>query len=169
MQEPDPAGLESFEEFYVNHRVDVYRALAVTLCDPQLAREAADEAMTRVYMHWSRVSFYENPAGWAYRVGLNWATSWWRKVHREQPVGEVAGSHEPEPAPAGGDFHAYAMLTNLPRAQRAVVVCRVLLQLSTAETAAALDTTEGTVKSRLARALATLRTSLDRDDSMVTR
>ena len=45
------------------------------------------------------------------------------------------------------------MLVSLPRPQRAVVVCRVPLQLSTAETAAALDTTEGTVKSRLARAL----------------
>ncbi len=169
MQQPSSAGAESFEEFYVNHRVVVYRALAVTLCDPQLAREAADEAMTRAYMHWGRVSFYENPAGWAYRVGLNWATSWWRKVHREHPVGQVTGGNEPEATSVGSDVHAYAMLTNLPRAQRAVVVCRILLQLSTAETASALGTTEGTVKSRLARALVTLRTTMDRDDSMVTR
>ena len=169
MHEPIPVGPESFEDFYVNHRVDVYRALAVTLGDPQLAREAADEAMTRAYMHWRRVSFYENPAGWAYRVGLNWATSWWRKVHREHPVGQMTDSHEPPPASDESEIHAYAMLVSLPRPQRAVVVCRVLLQLSTAETAAALDTTEGTVKSRLARALTALRTTMDRDDSMVAR
>jgi DNA-directed RNA polymerase specialized sigma24 family protein len=41
-----------------------------------------------------------------------------------------------------------------------VVVCRVLLDLSTADTAAALRVSEGTVKSRLSRALTGLRTTL---------
>jgi len=45
-------------------------------------------------------------------------------------------------------------------ADAAVIVCRVLLDLSTADTAAVLGIAEGTVKSRLARGLSALRTEL---------
>lgn len=44
----------------------------------------------------------------------------------------------------------------LDEAHRAVVVCRIFLELSVAETAATLDIPQGTVKSRFARALAKL-------------
>jgi RNA polymerase sigma-70 factor (ECF subfamily) len=56
---------------------------------------------------------------------------------------------------------ARAALDRLPVDQRSVVVCRVLLDLSTAETAAVLRVSEGTVKSRLSRARAALRESLE--------
>jgi len=52
-------------------------------------------------------------------------------------------------------------LDALPDDQRQVVVCRYLLQLSVEETAAALAIPEGTVKSRLARALGRLRELLE--------
>jgi RNA polymerase sigma-70 factor (ECF subfamily) len=45
-----------------------------------------------------------------------------------------------------------------------VVVCRVLLECSTGETAALLRIPTGTVKSRLARGLALLRTTIDSVD-----
>jgi RNA polymerase sigma-70 factor (ECF subfamily) len=83
---PAGAAVEPFEEFYRAHVDRVYRALAVTLGDSQLAREAADEAMARAYAHWRRVRGLDNPGGWAYRVGLNWATSWWRKLRRERAL-----------------------------------------------------------------------------------
>ncbi|MEU0553675.1 SigE family RNA polymerase sigma factor [Dactylosporangium sp. NPDC006015] len=152
-----------FESFYRFEADRLYRALAVTLGDPQLAREAADEAMARAYAHWGRVRDHDNPGGWAFRVGLNWATSWWRKVRRERPLpypdpdaGAVGGVKE------GPDTHAGALaaLRRLPLPQRAVIVCRVLLDLSTVETATVLGVAEGTVKSRMARGLAELRQSL---------
>lgn len=149
-------GAREFEEFYASHRDRVYRALAVTLRDPHLAADATDEAMARGYAHWARLRGHDNPGGWLYRVGLNWATSWWRKLRRERPL-PVGVEPQPEAAPDGA---ALALLDQLPLAQRAVVVCRVLLQLTTAETAAVLGVAEGTVKSRLARALNHLRTAL---------
>jgi RNA polymerase sigma-70 factor (ECF subfamily) len=145
----------AFEAFYAHAHGAVYHALVVTLGDADLAREAVDEAMARAYLHWARIAEYDNPAGWVYRVGLNWAASWWRKIRRERPIDGAAGL-----AAAVEDVEALALLTELPRPQRAVVVCRVLLQLSTAETAAALGIAEGTVKSRLARALTALRADL---------
>jgi RNA polymerase sigma-70 factor (ECF subfamily) len=50
---------------------------------------------------------------------------------------------------------------SLDEDDRQVVVCRYFLELSGQETAAALGVAEGTVKSRLSRALAKLRGRLD--------
>lgn len=150
-----------FEEFYRAELDRVYRALALTLRDPQLAREATDEAMTRAYAHWHRVRGLDNPGGWVYRVGLNWATSWWRRRHRERGLPpSPAATAPPDPAATA----VQAALAALPLPQRTVVVCRVLLDLSTADTAAVLGLAEGTVKSRLARGLAALRAALTHEE-----
>ncbi|MGN9906334.1 RNA polymerase sigma factor [Phytohabitans sp. LJ34] len=154
------ADLGTFPEFYRAHVHRVYKALAVTLGNDDVAREAVDEAMTRAYARWRHVRELDNPAGWVFRVGFNWATSWWRKVRREQGV----LTEERHPRAAATDpaaFAARAALDRLPRAQRAVIVCRVLLELSTAETARALSISEGTVKSRLSRGLTALRQELE--------
>ncbi|GGM16007.1 sigma factor-like helix-turn-helix DNA-binding protein [Dactylosporangium sucinum] len=152
---PTITGITDFEAFYRAEADRLYRALAVTLGDPHLAREAADEAMARTYARWSQVRDHENPGGWAFRVGLNWATSWWRKVRRERPL-PPPDLADPA-AQESGDRHALTALHRLPLPQRTVIVCRVLLDLSTVETAAVLGIAEGTVKSRMARGLAELR------------
>jgi RNA polymerase sigma factor (sigma-70 family) len=152
---------EPFEAFYRARGDQIYRALTVTLGDPLLAREATDEAMLRAYARWSVVRRYGNPAGWVYRVGLNWATSWWRKVRRER-VGVVtrpATSGQPDPSAIA----AQVAMAALPASYRAVVVCRILLDLSTADTAQVLGVAEGTVKSRLSRGLEILRAELSED------
>jgi RNA polymerase sigma factor (sigma-70 family) len=163
---------DSFELFYAGTADRVYRALAVTLGDVHLAREATDEAMARAFARWSQVVLHDNPGGWAFRVGLNWATSWRRKLRRERalPQGDgesgacaTAGPAQatpPDPAAAA----ATTALARLPVGQRAVVTCRILLDLSTAETAAALGVAEGTVRSRLSRAMAALRAELEKED-----
>jgi RNA polymerase sigma-70 factor (ECF subfamily) len=152
---------DDFEAFYRAEVDRVYRALAVTLGDRDLAREATDEAMARAFARWRTVSAHDNPGGWVFRVGLNWATSWWRKVRRERPLSwdrvSTTGTLPPTD-PVG--VAALAALRAQPRTHRAVVVCRVLLGLSTVETAAVLGVAEGTVKSRLARALAGMREAL---------
>jgi RNA polymerase sigma factor (sigma-70 family) len=153
----------TFPEFYSAHVHRIYKALAVTLGNDDLAREAVDEAMTRAYAHWRRVQGLDNPAGWVFRVGFNWATSWWRKVRREQGV-LTEDRHPHTAATDPAVFAAQEALARLPLAQRAVIVCRVLLDLSTAETASALGISEGTVKSRLSRGLSALRQVLEGGD-----
>ncbi|MEV0900222.1 sigma-70 family RNA polymerase sigma factor [Actinoplanes sp. NPDC049802] len=156
---PEPDG---FEAFYRANADRVHRALAVTLRRDDLAAEAVAEAMSRAYARWPTVSRLENPAGWVFRVGLNWATSWWRKVRRERPPAEDAA--RPYLRPPDTVVAARDALAKLPEAQRAVITCRVLLDLTTAETATALRISEGTVKSRLSRGLATLRHELNSED-----
>jgi predicted RNA polymerase sigma factor len=101
---PVVARAETFEAFYRAQADRVYRALALTLGNDDIAREATDEAMTRAYARWSRVGFLDNPAAWVYRVGLNWATSVWRKRrHERAPTGA-----DPDPSTAPPDPTALA-------------------------------------------------------------
>ena len=151
---------ESFEAFYRDYRRDLYRALASVLRDNELAQEAADEAMLRTFERWSTVVRYANPRGWTYRVGLNWARSRMRKRRRR-----ALGSLDP-PATVGvedSDATLLGVLAELPLREREVVVFRYLFDYSTAQTAEMLDLAEGTVKSRLHRALKQLRERLPDD------
>ncbi|MDQ1438287.1 MAG: hypothetical protein QOK43_1916 [Acidimicrobiaceae bacterium] len=147
-----------FDDFYRGTRDPVARALAVTLGDGHLAAEAVDEAMARAYQRWDQVGGYDNPGGWVYRVGLNWATSVLRRRRNApEPVPE-RGPHDLGPI---AEPDIAVALRELDVRQRAVIVCRYYLGLSEAETAAALGTRPGTVKSRLHRGLRHLHARLD--------
>lgn len=146
-----------FEVFYREHADGIRRALCLALGDADLGTESADEAMTRACERWDEICGYGNPSGWVYRVGLNWARSRLRRNRwrdrrpvPDRPVVAVPG--DPELA---------AALAALTTEHRAVVVCRYFLDWSVADTAAALDVAEGTVKSRLARALDVLHHRLE--------
>jgi RNA polymerase sigma-70 factor (ECF subfamily) len=147
-----------FPEFYRESRDRIARALTLTLGDTDLALEAVDEAMARAYQRWSRVGSLDNPGGWVYRVALNWSCSVLRRRRRaphlrpERDATDVGPISEPTVLRA---------LAELDVRQRAVVVCRHLLGWSEAETAVALSTPVGTVKSRLHRANQVLARRLD--------
>lgn len=141
----------SFEDFYRIHRTQVARALALTLRDNDLAADATDEAMARAYQRWTRVRALDNPAGWVYRVGLNWSLSRVRRLTRPAPRW-VSGA-DVSPPPSIQDPAIDRALDELSVDQRSVVVCRLLLGYSEAQTAELLHIKPGTVKSRLHRAL----------------
>lgn len=147
-----PAPSEARPEFAVFYREaypSVARALGATLGDYELGAEATDEAMARCYARWQTVREYDNPPGWVYRVGLNWARSLHRKL-RPRVGWHQAAVVEPPTVTDPAIHHA---LSELDVSLRAVVVCRFLLDWSTDTTADALDIRPGTVKSRLHRAL----------------
>lgn len=146
----------SFETFYVRHRDPIGRALALTLRDAALAADALDEAMARAYQRWEQVGSLANPAGWVYRVGLNWARSVLRKLSRP---GRAPRAFEMVSASPTFDADIDRALRQLNVDQRAVVVCRFFIGYSELETAEVLGIRPGTVKSRLSRALDTLRSS----------
>lgn len=146
-----------FDVFYASCWDDMYRTLSITLRDPELAKEAIDEAMTRAYGRWSSVQQYSNQCGWIYRVAFNWAISQKRKTRREIRVAEPIGGSDRDPLP---DPDLHRALVHLNMGQRAVVVLRYLLDWSEEDVALALEIPKGTVKSRLNRALVKLREEL---------
>jgi RNA polymerase sigma-70 factor (ECF subfamily) len=138
----------SFDELYARSRADIARALALALGDVDLALEATDEAMARAYERWGAVGRLDRPEGWIYRVAMNWALSILRRRRRSQHR-----LYEPDDSAITiADPDVHAALGELDVKHRSVIVCRHLLGWSVAETAAALNIREGTVKSRLHRA-----------------
>lgn len=142
---------DDFGVFYQKWRSPICRSLALTLGDVGLANEAIDEAMTRAVARWEILKDYERPEGWLYRVGLNWARGVFRKRRYELLADlEVSARTWEDPLP---DADLIEAVGRLSLRLRTVVVARYHLDFSTAEVAEALGIPEGTVKSRLSRAL----------------
>ena len=143
-----------FTEFYDEWRDPIRRALALAVGDITLADEAVDEAMTRAFASWGKIRGYERPEGWVYRVGLNWSRGLFRKRRYEiltQLESGMASTNTNIP-----DVDVIAAIGHLSARLRPIVVARYYLDWSTTEVAVALDIPEGTVKSRLSRALSRL-------------
>ena len=98
----------------------------------------------------------DNPSGWVYRVGQNWAQRRRWRTKRESEL-----HRQSRPQSAHRDYYADAdlatALLSLPIKQRSVVVLRHLLGYSERETAEILGISTGTVKSRLSRSMDQLR------------
>jgi RNA polymerase sigma-70 factor (ECF subfamily) len=112
-----------------------------------LATDSVDEALVRAYQRWEQVGRLDNPAGWVYRVGLNHARSRVRRLLRRVPSPTTDAVEFAVADPAIDDA-----IAELSHDHRTVVVCRLLLGWSEAQTADALAIRPGTVKSRLHRA-----------------
>lgn len=150
----------TFDGFFVEHHASIVRALTIALGDTELGRDAASEGFTKALLRWRKVSQYTNPAGWVYRVGLNWARSRRRKTLREVAARPVDGAVSPtEP-----HLELTTAMRGLSVEHRAVVVGRYYLDWSEAQLATALDIPAGTVKSRLSRALDRLAHTLENSD-----
>lgn len=151
----------SFVGFYEANIDKLVQALAATLGNPELAQDAAAEAMTRACQHWAKIDQYDNPMGWCYRVGINWANSRFRKRRREVITEKFVPGIQA--APSLEDDRIAVALLDLNVALRSVVVLRYFMDWSYEEIAEALDVPRGTVASRLHRALDQLRSSMPID------
>lgn len=146
----------NFDAFYRRRYTHLSRALILAVGERDLAIEATDEAFTRAIERWPEVETYDNPEGWIYRVGVNWAKTRLRK-RSATPTGllDHDGSLDDLPEP-----ELLAAVEKLPLKFRSVVVARFFLDWSVAQTAAALDIPEGTVKTRQSRAIRSLKRQL---------
>jgi RNA polymerase sigma-70 factor (ECF subfamily) len=150
----------SFEAFYFASRDSVAHAVALAIGDLDLAADSTDEAMIRAYQRWAHVGTLDRPAGWVFRVAINYSRSRLRRVARKARyvTAITRDRHTDDPfSDRIGDSKLLAALQSLTPDRRAVVVLRVLLQFSEEECATALGIRRGTAKSRLHRGLAQLR------------
>ena len=136
----------SFDGFYRENRDRLYRALVMTVRDRDLAAEAVDEAMARAAERWSIVGAYDSPEGWVYRVALNWSRSVFRRKRPPLASSEVVWDTLPDP-------DVSRAVGALRLKFRQVIVARYYLDWSVPQIADRLDIPQGTVKSRLHRAL----------------
>jgi RNA polymerase sigma factor (sigma-70 family) len=156
MRQVDERGL-SFAAFYDENFRAVCRGLSVALGDTRRAEEAAQEAFTRAYVRWRRVSQMDRPAGWVYVTAVRVATR--RRVTRS-----VRGERRSVDDVADVVVQRASLgeaIDQLPERQRLAIVLRYGLDLSLDDVAAAMGCAVGTVKSTVHAALARLHVVLD--------
>lgn len=145
----------------VQDRLVPWRRMAFLMCgDWARAEDLVQTALLRMYGKWHRI----DPAGvdaYARQVITRLAIDDSRRAYRRS---EVTSSDVPDrPAshrePTAG-LDVRAALQRLSATHRAVLVLRFYLDLSIADTAAALSVGEGTVKSQTSRGLTALRAAM---------
>lgn len=146
--------MRDFEHWYATARDPVFRAIVAVTRDSADAADLTAEAFVRAYERWNTLSHHDNPTAWVMRVAVNLHVSAWRRLRRRASARPVAVVAPPEPP---FDEHLRLCVLALPHRQRQVVALRILVDLSTAETADALGLSEGAVKAHLHRALTSLR------------
>ena len=154
----------AFEAFVADASGRLMRTAYLLTSDRGHAEDLVQSTLLRTARRWPRAR--RQPEAYARRVLVNLAKDRWRTLRRR--VGEVAVEVEAADSiavPADDEVlereRLLAAIRELPAGQRAVLVLRFFDDLSVAETAAALDCSEGTVKSQTARALDRMRTVLD--------
>lgn len=145
-----------FEDFYLANRTPCFRALCVTVPSFAEAEELVAEGFTRAYANWTTVRKHAAPAAWVVRTALNLHRDNWRKKNTSRRH-LVAVSESYEDISEMLDPVLLRQMRELPEQQLLVVIYRVLLDLSTEQTAQALEIAPGTVSVHLKRGLTTLR------------
>lgn len=154
------------EAFCGAHLAPLAAALTLYTGDSGIGEELAQETLLRALARWERTRDLTSPRAWLYRVGVNLASSHFRRRAAERralrrhgpPVDELP---EPDPADALAVRQAVG---RLPAVQRRVLVLRHVGGLSVPETATALRLTESAVRSHAYRATRTLRAVLGQSD-----
>jgi RNA polymerase sigma-70 factor (sigma-E family) len=151
----------SFDEYVrARHRELLRFAYMLVGGDSHLAADLVQDALERVGLHWRRVRNKDDPEGYVRRIIVNSYLNRIRRLRHEHLVADV-----PEPSvvadPGTRQDAIWALLRQLPRRQRAVLVLQYYEDLPEAAIADLLGCSVGAVKSSRARALARLRTTLD--------
>lgn len=148
---------DGFERFYDEHRDRVFRAVYVSGGDRHAAEDAVSEAFTKACVNWRKLQGHPSKIAWVTRTALNAHRSSWRRGRRTR-VGHVPDRVTLFTEPM--DPQLFESVLRLPERQRQVIGLRLLLDLSTEETAGVLGIAPGTVTAHLSRAVSSLRASL---------
>src|SRR5258705_10016234 len=150
---------------YVAGTLDRLRRTAFLLCgDWHTADDLTSTVLVKLFRHWKRAAAFEHLDAYVRRMLMRaWLDERRRPWHRETSTDVL-----PERPATGPDadhrLAVLSLLAGLPPRRRAVLVLRYFCDLSVEETAHALGCSAGTVKSQAARALESLRVSLNEGD-----
>jgi len=120
------------------------------------SQDLVQEAFCRALAQWDRIVTYDDPAAWVRRVAWNLAVSRWRSIRRLRELAPRLVDPPTIPEPSPDRVVLAAALRRLPRRQRQSVVLHYLTDMPVADVARLIGTSEGTVKSWLHRARASL-------------
>lgn len=151
---------EAFRELVELHHAALFGTAYLILRDRDLAKDIVQEALIKIWRHFPSLRRQTSVKAWMVRIVVNETKQYLRK--KKLPVVslemEALADHESDDSETNV-IHHEEMLTvrhamkDLSREQREVVVLRYFSELTIPEIATVTNNREGTVKSRLSRAM----------------
>src|SRR5438876_5668699 len=161
----------AYEEIVQRYQQIAFRTAYVITGSSADAEDAAQEGFVKAYRALDRFRLGADLRPWLLRIVANEARNRVRSSGRRHQLelrlaegfrpGDAAPSPEAVAVAADERRRLLAMVNALSEGDRLVIASRYFLELSGEETATALGIPEGTVKSRLSRALARLRAQVE--------
>src|SRR5712691_3874517 len=161
----------AYEEIVKRYKQVAFRTAYVITGSAADAEDAAQEGFVKAYRALATFRPGAEPRPWLLRIVANEARNRVRSAGRRHQLelrvaerfrpGDAAPSPEAAAVAADDRRRLLRLVNALSDEDRLVIASRYFLELSGEETASALGIPEGTVKSRLSRALARLRTSVE--------
>jgi RNA polymerase sigma-70 factor (ECF subfamily) len=148
----------AFERLLRQHERLVLATALRLLGNLEDAQDAAQEVFLKLHRNLAKVEAAGNLTGWLYKVTVNVCRDHQRRRPRAADLEEAgdlaAGGADPHGALAAAEQRRILELSlrHLSKKERAALVLRDLEGLSTAEAAAALGTSEATVRSQISKA-----------------
>ena len=161
----------AWEPLVLAHQEAVFRLSYLLLGDPDDAEDIAQETFLRAWNHLKRFDPTRPLRPWLLSIASNLASNRRRSAGRYLAALTRAFRNEPassNPVEEKSARHMEASdlwkaVQNLAVADQQIIYLRYFLELSVAETAQSLNVAEGTIKSRLSRALERLRGIIQQD------
>jgi RNA polymerase sigma-70 factor (sigma-E family) len=171
--QPRPASSAAWDasevvtEIYRDHYNQLVRLAVMLVHDVQTAEEVVQDAFEAMHLAWRRLRESEKALSYLRQAIVNKS----RSVLRHRKVVEM---HAPKPAPDEQSAEHAALtliersavtsaLRTLPVRQREAVVLRYYGDFSEADIAKAMGISRGAVKSHTARAMAALKSTLEKE------
>jgi RNA polymerase sigma-70 factor (sigma-E family) len=136
---------------YERHYAELVRLAFALTSDWDLAEELAQEAFARAWRSWGNIRDQQAAPAYLRTIVVNLARRSLRRRLQERRAWPDAG--DVQAADPAESIDLLRALARLPARKRACVVLRFYMDLSEADTAAALGVSVGTVKSQTAKAL----------------
>ncbi len=149
--------IKSFEEFFLEQRDPLFRAIWLVTRDRYEAEELTQDAFLKILEHWDRMDDVEDPVAYLFRVAMNLfrnrlrrgLTAFRKVVHMGPPEDEMRTIEDRD--------EVVRMLGRLTRSQRAALVLTDLVGMSSEEAGKALGSRPSTVRVLAARGRKALR------------
>jgi RNA polymerase sigma-70 factor (ECF subfamily) len=166
----------AYELLVREHQEAVFRLAYLLLGDPGDAEDVAQETFIRAFKALDRFDTSRPMRPWLLRIAANLAHNQRRSIGRHLAALQRLVRAEPPTLGSPANIRAetedmrkeeaqelWQAIRRLDRTDQEIIYLRYFLELSSAETAEALDIAPGTVKSRLHRALGRLRTVVENE------
>ena len=151
----------SFDDFYLREFRPMVALAAAVSGSPLLAEDLAQEAMTRVYDRWDRISGYDKPGAFVRRVTINLASSRRKRDAVAERGRARLGTQHAIPPPDDPHTEVWQAVASLPPKQRAAIALHYLEDRPIEEIADILGCANATARVHLHRARTTLANLLE--------